>query len=249
MMNGNNDRKRRLKAGGTGKKGSLASEQDRFYSTMFAVDEPHPLKIMEEPDREGRSSTDADQAAHNVDGVSSNKSGDSQRKNNKVPLGANAMMDEVMDGILKNRESRGHLTKKTERVSYMDPNALGGGSSRTFRESRLGQDASTDHTASTHDSQPKVDNFNLSFSISGGMNSYLENMRTFQLNNKQALQEYVVSKGALMLAKLIPDKLKVDEDGQIKPFAEKSEKMFGDISSIQEDKLNFNHEHDFKEWE
>lgn len=171
----------------------MGSEQDRFYSTMFEVDEPHPIKIMEEPDREGRSSTDFEFGTANMaDGLSSNKSGDSQRKNNKVPLEANAMMDEVMDGILKNRESRNNLGKG-ERASYADPVAFGD-NSRTFRESRLGQDAPAELGAT--ELTEKIDKFSLGFGISNDMNDHLGRMRQFELQSKQEVHKYVASKGA-----------------------------------------------------
>jgi hypothetical protein len=65
---------------------------------MFKVEEPSPLKIEEQPERESQTFTSSKKS-------SEYQSSDTQTKKNQVQLDGNMMMDEVMREIARNVES------------------------------------------------------------------------------------------------------------------------------------------------
>ena len=74
-------------------------------------------------------------------------------------------------------------------------------------------------------------------------------MKDMKLNDRDGFDKFMKAAGVTVCHDIIKTKLQTDDDGLLDPFNEHTETLNGTIRNHADEKIHFNQEHDFKEYE
>ena len=141
---------------------------------MFRVDEPSPMKIEEQPERESQTISSSQRSSEGSQRPGANAN------TGQPALNAHNMMDEVMREISKNVVERGD-TRTKESI------AIGTSNKRRFTQTRLPR-AGGDEVRIEETDHQREGAFVLGTQVAADMYGYLGRMKAFQMRARKELE-------------------------------------------------------------
>ena len=91
--------------------------------------------------------------------------------------------------------------------------------------------------------------FTFNFGVAKKFLEHLNFMKKLKLTDRDRFEKYMLKLGVTVCQDIIDTKLLTDDDGLLEPSCERIEKKEGNIKIYGDEKIHFNQEHDFKEYE